>query len=123
MSGKIVIRAYSLYLDDESKPEEAEYHFAYTIEIENGLAHSVQLLERRWLITDANGQRHEVQGVGVVGEQPHIAAGESYAYNSGVHFRTPLGFMEGSYTFQDADGNLFDESIPLFTLAMPHLFH
>ncbi len=121
--GKIIIRAYPHYLEDQSSPDEAEYCFAYTIEIENGLSQSIQLLERHWLITDANGQQQEVQGSGVVGEQPQIDAGERYAYRSGVQLRTPLGFMQGSYTFQDTGGNLFEEPIPMFTLAMPHLLH
>jgi uncharacterized protein affecting Mg2+/Co2+ transport len=31
--------------------------------------------------------------------------------------------MQGSYTFQDESGELFDIDIPLFTLAIPHLIH
>ena len=123
MVERILIRSYPRYLAEQSVPDQANFSFGYTIEIENQGNRQVQLLERHWFITDANGQRTEVQGVGVVGEQPFINPGECYAYQSGVQLKTPLGFMQGSYTFQDESGELFDIDIPLFTLAIPHLIH
>ncbi len=123
MAAKILITPHPRYMSEESQPDQAHYSFAYTIEIENQSPQRVQLLERHWLITDANGQRTEVQGPGVVGEQPFIAPGECYAYQSGVAIKTPLGFMEGNYTFQSEDGELFDVDIPVFTLAIPHVIH
>lgn len=123
MAAKILITPHPRYMSEESRPDQAHYSFAYTIEIENQSPQRVQLLERHWIITDANGQRTEVQGPGVVGEQPFIAPGECYAYQSGVAIKTPLGFMEGNYTFQSEDGELFDVDIPVFTLAIPHLIH
>jgi len=123
MVERILIRSYPRYLAEQSVPDQANFSFGYTIEIENQGNRPVQLLERHWFITDANGQRTEVQGSGVVGEQPFINPGECYAYQSGVQLKTPLGFMQGSYTFQDESGELFDIDIPLFTLAIPHLIH
>lgn len=123
MVDRILIRSYPRYLAEQSVPDQANFSFGYTIEIENQGNRQVQLLERHWFITDANGQHTEVQGVGVVGEQPFINPGECYAYQSGVQLKTPLGFMQGSYTFQDESGELFDIDIPLFTLAIPHLIH
>ena len=52
------------------------YQFHYLIEIENLGPGPAQLLHRRWLITDANGKMLEVEGPGVVGEQPVIAEGD-----------------------------------------------
>lgn len=123
MVERILIRSYPRYLAEQSVPDQANFSFGYTIEIENQGNRPVQLLERHWFITDANGQRTEVQGSGVVGEQPFINPGECYAYQSGVQLKTPLGFMQGTYTFQDESGELFDIDIPLFTLAIPHLIH
>lgn len=123
MVERILIRSYPRYLAEQSVPDQANFSFGYTIEIENQGNRPVQLLERHWFITDSNGQRTEVQGPGVVGEQPFINPGECYAYQSGVQLKTPLGFMQGSYTFQDESGELFDIDIPLFTLAIPHLIH
>lgn len=123
MAEMILIRTFPSFLDEQSRPEQAQYHFAYTIEIENQGAVTVQLLERHWRITDANNQMSDVQGPGVVGEQPHIAPGETFCYQSSVVLKTPLGFMEGSYTFQGEEGELFDVSIPIFSLAAPNLIH
>ncbi len=53
----------------------------------------MQLLGRYWLITNGNGREIEVQGEGVVGEQPHIAPpGEEYQYTSGAVIETPLEY-------------------------------
>ncbi len=58
----------------------------------------MQLLTRHWIITDGRGQRHSVEGEGVVGEQPKIAAGRQLVdYVSGCPLSTPTGNMQGSY--------------------------
>ena len=56
MAETILIRTTPCYLETESQPEQAQYRFAYTIEIENQGNESIQLLERYWIITDANTQ-------------------------------------------------------------------
>src|SRR6185369_6288040 len=58
------------YLAERSSPESGEYFWAYTIEITNRGAETVQLRTRHWRITDAMGRRQEVRGAGVVGKQP-----------------------------------------------------
>ncbi len=123
MAPSILILPHPFYLADESAPEQAQYVFGYDISIENHGALTVQLLERYWLITDANGQSAEVQGPGVVGEQPFIAAGSRFSYQSSVSLKTPFGIMAGYYSFQDEQGQLFQVSIPTFTLAIPNLLH
>ena len=123
MADKILIRHYPRYLAEQSVPDQAHFSFGYTIEIENQGKRQIQLIERHWLITDANGQRTELHGPGEIGEQPSIPPGERYAYRSAVQLRTPLGFMQGSYLFQDDNGELVDVAIPLLTLAIPHLIH
>lgn len=123
MAASILVRPHPEYLPEQSRPEAAHYSFAYTIEIENLGPERVQLLERHWVITDADGQQTEVQGPGVVGEQPFISPGKVFRYQSNVSFNTPVGFMQGSYTLQDEQGELFKVDIPLFTLAVPHQLH
>ncbi|MCO5343783.1 Co2+/Mg2+ efflux protein ApaG [Aeromonas veronii] len=115
----IEIRPYPMYVAGSKDP----YQFHYLIEIENLGPGPVQLLHRRWLITDANGKMLEVAGPGVVGEQPVIAEGETYRYQSGVPLATPLGVMEGSYTLQDGSGQQFEASIAPFTLAIPNIIN
>jgi len=80
-------------------------------------------LGRYWLITNGNGRETEVQGEGVVGEQPHIAPGSEYQYTSGAVIETPLGTMEGHYQMVDEQGNTFSVAIPVFRLCVPTLIH
>jgi len=55
------------YLDKESVPDENHYVWGYQVQIENYGNKTVQLQRRHWIITDGNGQKHEVEGEGVVG--------------------------------------------------------
>jgi ApaG protein len=65
----------------------------------------------------------EVRGLGVVGEQPRLAPGESFEYTSGTALATPVGTMRGSYQFSADDGMQFDAPIAEFTLSMPRVLH
>lgn len=111
------------YLDDQSEPEQRRYVFAYTINIRNSGSQPARLLSRRWLISDANGKVQEVQGEGVVGEQPWLRPGEGFEYTSGAVLETSVGSMQGSYTMIADDGTRFDAPIPAFTLTVPRTLH
>ena len=119
----ILVNVKTEYLANQSEPDNNRYAFAYHITISNKDQQAVQLLARHWHITDGNNQRQEVQGLGVVGEQPHIMPGEDYHYSSGVVLETPIGTMAGSYQMVDPDGDTFDAVIPLFVLAVPGAVH
>ena len=71
------------YLPDQSDPEQDIYSFAYTITITNTGDIPAQLIARHWRINDARGHTEEVRGLGVVGHQPLLKAGESFQYTSG----------------------------------------
>ena len=107
------------YLPERSSPESNEYFWAYTIEIINRGAETVQLRTRHWRITDAFGRRQEVKGAGVVGKQPVLKPGESFEYTSGVPLPTPSGFMTGSYGMASVSGEAFEIAIPTFSLDGP----
>ncbi len=113
----IKISAQSQYQPDQSTPEESRYVFAYTITIENQGSKPARLLDRHWIITDADGKVQEVRGEGVVGEQPHLEPGESFQYTSGAVLPTPLGSMYGSYGMVGDDGTRFAAKIPVFSLT------
>src|SRR5688572_17610025 len=104
------------YLTDRSSPETGEYFWAYTIEITNRGAETVQLRTRHWRITDATGRRQEVRGAGVVGKQPVLKPGDSFEYTSGVPLPTPSGFMTGTYGMVTEAGEDFNIDIPAFSL-------
>ena len=119
----IRITAISRYVEDQSDPAAERYVFAYTVTIENHGTLGAQLIDRHWVITDANGRVQEVRGAGVVGEQPQLAPGDRYEYTSAAMLETPVGSMQGKYGMIDADGNDFDAPIPVFNLAVPNILH
>jgi ApaG protein len=119
----IDVTVETAYVADHSEPSENRYSYAYTITIRNRGRRSAQLLTRHWIITDANGRVQEVQGDGVVGEQPTLAPGEAFRYTSGCMLETPLGVMHGSYGMIDADGHRFNAPIAPFRLAVPGVVH
>ena len=120
----IQITPRPFYLAEQSDPDDAQYAFGYEITITNHSGNDVQLMDRHWLISDANDQHTEVQGQGVVGQQPVISTGQSYTYQSSILLKTPFGCMRGSYTFQNKHNEqLFEVIIPPFALAIPHLIN
>jgi len=108
---------------DDSRPENKRFVFAYFVKITNHSEETVQLMERSWVVTDAEQQIQRVQGKGVVGQQPQLAPGETFTYDSAVMLETPFGTLEGAYTFQTATEDQFDVPIPAITLAKPNSLH
>jgi ApaG protein len=116
----IRVRVTPQYLEEESAPDERRYLWSYTIEISNEGGEVVQLRSRHWRITDADGRTEEVRGPGVVGQTPTIQPGASFRYTSGCPLQTPSGIMVGSYQMTTEGGELFNVSIPAFSLDSPH---
>lgn len=119
----IRVSVKTTYVVAQSQPREQRYVYAYTITIANQGNDTAQLISRHWRITDANNKLQEVQGMGVVGEQPVIEPGKSYTYTSGVILETETGIMEGTYHMRCNDGTMFDAPIPAFALVPPHAIH
>lgn len=115
----VLVRVRPSYLAGQSDPDGGRWVWAYQIEIVNLSTETVQLMARCWLITDGRGRVEEVRGPGVVGEQPVIKPGESYAYASGCPLGTPTGSMVGHYTMTDPSGRMFEIAIPAFSLDVP----
>ena len=111
------------YLPDQSDEDGQRWVFAYHIRILNRGAVTARLLTRHWVITDGEDRVQEVHGEGVIGEQPHIAPGQTFSYTSGAILETEVGSMRGSYQMIGEDGTHFDAEIPMFTLAVPHALH
>lgn len=109
----------SQFEEDHSDPAEGRFLFSYTVTIANQGDTTVQLLSRRWVITDGDGEQQVVEGPGVVGEQPTLAPGQSFEYNSFCPLSTPVGTMEGTYWMSLPDGDSFEAEIAPFTLAVP----
>ena len=120
---EITIHVETSYIEAQSAPDEDQYAFSYTITIHNTGTEAAKLLNRHWVITDANGKIEEVRGEGVVGEQPYLKPGEAFRYTSGAMLDTPVGSMEGEYEMIDDEGREFLAPIPPFSLAVPNKLH
>jgi ApaG protein len=116
---RIRVTVQAMYLDDRSAPDDNSFAFAYQVTIENEGHGRVQLMRRHWIITDGNGEVREVEGPGVVGEQPVLDDGEAHQYTSGAVLTTPVGTMEGTYEMHEPDGRVFRATIPRFALRKP----
>ena len=123
VSAGIQIDVETLYVESESDPQKNRFVFAYTITIRNVGETPARLMTRHWVIRDANGKVQEVQGDGVVGEQPHLKPGEGFQYTSGTMLETSMGTMGGSYQMVTDDGSVFKAPIEDFLLSAPRTLH
>ncbi len=112
---RVGARAY--YLPEESEPDRHEYYFGYRILILNSSPHTVQLISRHWQIIDGSGTQQEVDGDGVVGEQPILEPNRAFKYTSFCKLPTHWGTMEGHYRMRREDGYEFDVRIGRFWLT------
>jgi ApaG protein len=118
-TGPITVRVSVSYLPEQSHPALGRWFWAYHVRVENHGDVAAQLLTRHWRISDGRGQVSEVEGEGVVGEQPLIAPGGAFDYVSGCPLATPEGSMVGSYTMEMGDGSQMLVAIPQFPLQAP----
>jgi ApaG protein len=113
------VHVESQFLADQSDPSEESWVFAYTVTISNESSRTVQLRERHWVITDADGEVEEVRGPGVVGVQPVLRPGQAFRYTSGCRLKTSRGVMHGTYRMDVEGGDPFDAEIAPFLLVGP----
>jgi ApaG protein len=105
------------FVPAQSDPASGEYVFGYRIRISNESARRLRLVARRWVIVDGEGDRREVEGEGVIGQQPELAPGEAFTYSSFCQLTTFWGTMEGRYTMLAEDGKTVEVEIGRFYLA------
>ena len=117
---EIQVEPVSTYVADQSDPSREQFVFAYTIRITNTGTVAAKLVSRHWVITDGEHRVQEVRGPGVVGQTPVIPPGGTFSYTSGCPLKTPQGIMVGSYQMTTESGELFNVSIPAFSLDSPH---
>ncbi len=115
----VTVRVQPRYAGDQSDPENGHWVWHYHIRVENNSGMTLQLVDRAWVIIDGHGERRDVMGDGVVGEQPVIAHGGSYDYVSGCPLPTPMGTMHGHFGMTDSGGRRIEVEIPGFDLLSP----
>jgi ApaG protein len=110
----ITISVAPLYVPDQSDPENNVYVFIYGVNIVNHRVDTVQLLSRKWIIKDGEGNQRVVEGEGVIGKMPYLKPNETFDYSSFCPLKTPTGNMRGHYIFEDSKGEDFTVEVPLF---------
>ena len=108
------------YQPGYSSPSQYHYVFTYRITIENRSENTIQLQRRHWHVHDAGFSKREVEGDGVVGQQPVLEPGQSHQYVSGCNLKSGIGKMIGTFLMERVvDGAKFEVNIPEFTMVAP----
>lgn len=119
----IEIMVWPEFIDSKTTSLSDIYVWAYHVRIENKGTSAVKLISRYWKIIDQNGEIQEVDGEGVIGQQPIISPGDHYQYSSATHLKNPSGIMSGHYmmikTDRDSYQEAFKVTIPTFSLDVP----
>ncbi|MDA1259795.1 MAG: Co2+/Mg2+ efflux protein ApaG [Planctomycetota bacterium] len=113
----IRVRVGARLVPDQTDPSEGRWFYLYHVTIENAGDRPARLMRRHWIIRDADNLQREVRGQGVVGKQPRLEPGASFAYNSGCPLETQWGTMEGWFHFERDDGEQFAARVGRFFLA------
>jgi ApaG protein len=121
VTNSIRVEVMAKYSPENSRPLQDVWVFEYTVRITNQSAETVRLISRHWIITDALDHVEEVQGPGVVGEQPVLAPGESFKYSSWCPLKTATGMMRGTYQMVQVAGGQFDIEIAPFALKARYM--
>lgn len=104
-----------------SSPAQHHHVFTYRVTIENQGEFTIQLKRRHWFIIDAGFSPREVEGEGVVGNQPVLEPGQQHQYVSGCNLKSGIGKMSGTFLMERiVDGAKFNVAIPEFHMAAPH---
>ncbi|MBS1729405.1 MAG: Co2+/Mg2+ efflux protein ApaG [Bacteroidetes bacterium] len=120
ISEGVEISVEVFYQENLGSMMQKEFTFAYRISIENLNNFPIRLLRRHWFIFDSNGEQSEVEGEGVIGEQPFIDPGQKYQYMSGCNLKTEMGKMYGQYLMENTDNQAtFYVNIPPFEMIVP----
>jgi len=116
----IVVTVEVTYQAEFSNPQQQHFVFTYKVIIENKSTNTVQLLRRKWEISDAGDAAKIVEGNGIIGQQPILEPGDSHQYVSGCNLKSGLGKMKGFYYMEKVmDGKIIAVAIPEFNLISP----
>ena len=107
------------FLEERSDPDSGQFFWAYRVRIENCSDRTITLRNRMWTIVSHSDQQ-QVEGEGVVGEQPRLEPGDVFEYASGAPLTAPSGLMVGHYEMEEDGGNRVRVQIPAFSLDSPY---
>lgn len=123
LTGDVEIKVWPIFDEQRSQASPGYFYYRYHIKITNRSQQSVQVLRRHWEIRDAFNHLEEVDGEGIVGQQPLLHPGESFSYASFCPLRTPTGEMRGKFQLRRSDLSFFDANIDTFFLTHAQLLN
>ena len=107
-----------VHMPNPNGSAEHPHIFVYFITIHNDSEETVTIKGRKWVVTEADGNRIVVEGDGVVGKQPRLEPGQSFSYNS-YHVIGSHSVAEGSFIgIGDNDAPVLTR-IPRFEMQVP----
>lgn len=107
-----------VYMPHLDAPADRPYPFVYFITIDNQSDEAVTIKGRKWVVTDAEGNRVVVEGDGVVGKFPRLEPGEKFSYNS-YHVIGSDSAAEGSFIGVNDSAAPILTRIPRFEMKVP----
>ena len=120
ISEGVTVSVETFYQPEHSNPVNELFLFTYRITLENNNTFPIQLLRRHWYIFDSNADRREVEGEGVIGEQPIINPSTKYQYVSACDLNSEMGRMHGKYYMENCHNKKrFSINIPAFEMIVP----
>ena len=120
----VSISVHTKYVPRISSPLLDSYVFSYEITIVNLNEFPIQLIRRFWDVFDSSGYCREIEGAGVVGEQPLILPNQSFTYSSACDLKSPRGRMSGYFTMKQMDTqHLFIARVPDFQMEVPFILN
>jgi ApaG protein len=106
-----------LFSPEKSDPDSRRFVFTYRVQITNVSGLTATIRRRAWRVVDAVGRSTEIEGEGIVGQQPRLSAGQTFGYSSFCPIETPWGTMEGHYELETDEGDIFEIAIGRFYLV------
>ncbi|WP_411825923.1 ApaG domain [Luteolibacter sp. AS25] len=107
-----------IYMPSLDAPADRPHPFVYFISIFNDSPVPVTIRARKWVVVEESGETTVVEGDGVVGQHPVIAAGEHFSYNS-YHVVASKAEASGAFFAETAAGEIVYAKIPTFVLKVP----
>lgn len=101
-----------------SLPMDKPHAFVYFITIQNGSDRTIELLGRKWVVEQDDGEREIIEGEKIVGETPRLSPGEAFTYNS-YHVTGTNARVAGSFHGKDDEGRPIHVLLPPFDMMIP----
>lgn len=96
--------------------------FVYFLTVRNQTPQQIQILGRRWILSQRDGCTFVLEGQGVVGKLPVLEPGQQFSYHS-YHLIGQSTLAMGSFHGLDENGKHVFLRIPPFEMIIPPASH